>query len=298
MKTLFIYNPNAGKMQIKNYLYNILNIFSNANYDLTVFPTKKTKDAETYILNRIQDFDYVICSGGDGTLNEVINGMMKSKVEKLPKLGYIPAGTTNDFATSLKLPTNMEKAAELAIAGSATLCDIGKFNTTYFEYIAAFGAFSEVSYATPQDIKNTLGHLAYVLEGVKSIPNIKSYNLKIKVEDITIEGKFIYGMITNTYSVGGIYKFNRKEVELDDGKFEVTLVKEPKDIFEFSEIGRFFLGNDKNTNTVISFKTKELTIETEDDIHWTLDGEYGGNPKNISISIINKAVNIVSKIND
>ena len=298
MKTLFIYNPNAGKMQIKNELYDILNIFSKANYDLTVVPTKAKDEATNYIKKNVDKFELVICSGGDGTLNEVVNGMLTSNCEILPPLGYIPAGSTNDYASSLKIPFDMKKAAKLITSGLPTPYDMCKFNNRYFVYIAAFGAFTEVSYSTPQDIKNIIGHLAYVLEGIKSLTNIKAYSLKIKSQELSIEGNFIYGMVSNTYSVGGIYKLNKKIVKLDDGLFEVTLIRQPYDPIQLGEISGYLLGTQKQTEMVISFKTNKLTIETEENIPWTLDGEYGGNPKKITISNINKCINIISKVSN
>ena len=295
MKTLFIYNPNAGQKQIKNYLYNILNIFAKADYDMTVFPTRKQGETIDYLKKNAKDYDLIICSGGDGTLNEAINGLMNAKLEDTPTLGYIPAGSTNDYANSIKIPKNMEKAAQLITEGSPTLYDVGKFNSKYFIYIAAFGAFTKVSYNTPQDIKNVLGHLAYLLEGIKSLSEIKAYKMKIKSEDLTIEGKFIYGMVTNTLSVGGIYKLNPKNVKLNDGEFEVMLIREPKDAIEFNEITSFLLGTINKTDLVLTFKTNKVQIETSENVHWTLDGEYGGNPEKIVIKNVPKAINIISK---
>ena len=295
MKTLFIYNPNAGQKQIKNYLYNILNIFAKADYVMTVFPTRKQGETTDYLKKNAKDYDLVVCSGGDGTLNEAINGLMNAKLEKVPTLGYIPAGSTNDYANSIKIPKNMEKAAQLIAEGSPALYDVGKFNSKYFIYIAAFGAFTKVSYNTPQDIKNVLGHLAYLLEGIKSLSEIKAYKMKIKSEDLTIEGKFIYGMVTNTLSVGGIYKLDHKTVKLDDGQFEVMIVREPKDAIEFNEITSFLLGTINKTDLVLTFKTNKVQIETSENVHWTLDGEYGGNPEKIIIKNVPKAINIISK---
>ena len=295
MKTLFVYNPNAGMMQIKNHLYDILNTFAKADFDLTVVPTKASGEATKCVKKNCGNYDLVICSGGDGTLNEVVNGLLTSNSEKLPILGYIPAGSTNDYATSLKIPKDMKKAAELITKCQPIAYDMGKFNSKYFIYVAAFGAFTSVTYSTPQETKNMIGHLAYIFEGIKSLTSIKSYKLKISSEDIKIEGKFIFGMISNTYSVGGIYKFDRKTVKLDDGQLEVMLVREPKNPIELAEINSYLVNSKTRTDMVISFKTDKITISTDDDMPWTLDGEYGGNPKKITITNINKAVKIISK---
>ena len=298
MKTLFVYNPNAGMMQIKNYLYDILNVFAKANYELTVAPTRASGEALKYVKKNCQNFDLIVCSGGDGTLNEVVNGLLLTGFDELPALGYIPAGSTNDYATSLNLPKNMKKAAQLITKGHPIAYDMGKFNSKYFVYVAAFGAFTSVTYSTSQDIKNMIGHLAYIMEGIKSLTNIKSYRLKINSEDITIEGSFIFGMISNTYVVGGVYKLNKKSVKLDDGKLEVMLVREPKNPIELAEINTYLVNPRMRTDMVISFKTNKITITTDDDMPWTLDGEYGGNPKKVTISDVNKAVKIINKIED
>ncbi len=293
MKVLFVYNPFSGKTLIKNHLYDILNIFANASYDLTIVPTTRRDEAKEYIEKNGHKFSLIICSGGDGTLNETVNGLLKNGHD-IP-LGYIPAGSTNDFANSLKLPKNMANAASFITTNSPKSYDIGKFNDSYFVYVAAFGAFTSVSYSTPQDIKNVLGHFAYVIEGLKSLSTIKSYKIEIESKELNTKEKYIYGMITNTYSVGGLYKLDKKKVKLDDGLFEVLLVKEPKDILDLNEITSYLLGTTQDSYLIHHFKTSEITFRTNENIPWTLDGEYGDNPNVITIKNLNKAVRIISK---
>lgn len=295
MKVLFIYNPYAGKTQIKNHIYDILNIFAKAKYELTIVPTTKPKEALNYVKSNINDFDEIICSGGDGTLNEVINGYLHSKCDKLPTLGYIPAGSTNDYARSIGLPSNMSKAAELITTNNPKAYDMGKFNNDYFVYVAAFGAFTSVSYATPQDTKNVLGHAAYVIEGIRSLSDIKAYKLKVTSKELNVEDKFIYGMVTNTYSVGGLYKLDKKTTVLDDGLFEVMLVKQPKDIIDLNDIASFLIGTSKQCDLVYTFKTSKVTFESKNKIDWTIDGEFGGNLDKVTIKNMNKVINIISK---
>lgn len=295
MKTLFVYNPYAGMTQIKGHLYDILNIFSKAHYDLTVLPTTKPKEALDYVKRNVGNFDEVVCSGGDGTLNEVINGYLLSKCDNLPPLGYIPAGSTNDYAKSIGLPSNMSKAAELIVKGNYKAYDMGKFNNHFFVYVAAFGAFTSVSYATPQDTKNVLGHAAYVIEGIKSLSDIKAYKLKVTSKELEVEDKFIYGMVSNTYSVGGLYKLDKKTTTLDDGLFEVMLVKQPKDIIDLNDIASFLIGTSKDCDLVYTFKTSKITFESKKEIAWTLDGEFGGDESKVTIKNINKCINIISK---
>lgn len=292
MKTLFIYNPHAGHVQIKYNLWDIVNTLSSVYKDLNIYSSTKQKDILNYVKRNGSKYDLIIISGGDGSLSETVNGLMK--LEKKPKIGYIPAGSTNDYAASLKLPKDMKKCAELiAKHKDSKKIDIGKFNKNYFIYVAAFGAFTEVAYSTPQDIKNAVGHLAYILNGISSLSKIKSYDLSIKTDDKQYDGKYIYGMITNSLSVGGLYSLSNKNVKLDDGLFEVMLVKNPKDLFELEEITAYLLNPKLKTKLVETFKTKNLTIETKEKMSWTLDGEYGGSPKKIEISNINKAITLI-----
>lgn len=292
MKTLFIFNPNAGHMQIKYNLYDIVKILSKEYDDLSIYSSIGQKDIINFIKKNGSNYNQIIVSGGDGSLSEAINGLMFLKDK--PKLGYIPAGSTNDFAASLKLSKDMKKCAKQIVEHKDIgKIDIGKFNDNYFVYIAAFGAFTEVAYSTPQDIKNVLGHLAYVLKGINSLSKIKSYDLSIKTDNEKFEGKYIYGMITNSLSVGGLYKLNSKNVKLDDGLFEVMLIEKPRDLIELEEITASLLNSKINNKLVKTFKTKNIIIEPKQNMSWTLDGEYGGTPKKISIKNINKAITLL-----
>ena len=280
-KMLFVYNPKAGKSQIKHKLADILDIFAKAGYDIRIVPTGKKGDAEQTIANRDRDYDLVVCSDGDGTLDETVTGMIKSGF--MTTIGYIPAGSTNDFGGSLQLPKKMLEAAEVAANGNVFACDIGTFNDDVFVYIAAFGLFTEVSYETAQDKKNILGHMAYILEGMKHLSNIRSFPLKVTYEDKMIEDDFIFGMITNSISVGGFKNITGKNVKLDDGVFEVTLIKRPQNPIELNSIIISLLNRDIDTNEMYCFRTNELTIESKVPVAWTLDGESGGSHTKVTI---------------
>lgn len=271
---LFIYNPRAGKAQIKNNLLDIIDIFVKAGYEVTAYPTQYAGDAVRAVKERRKGYDLVVCSGGDGTLDEVVNGMMQSE-EKLP-IGYVPAGSTNDFAASLGIPRRMKKAAEAAVWGENFVCDIGLFNEDSFVYIAAFGIFTNVSYETKQDVKNILGHTAYLIEGVKSLSSIKSYHLKVKYDDVCLEDEFLFGMITNSNSVGGFKGITGKNVELNDGLFEVMLIRKPTNPLELNNIVAALLDRKIHAEAIYCFKTSQITIESDKPLAWTLDGEFGG----------------------
>ncbi len=271
---LFVYNPRAGKARIRSNLLDIIDVFVKAGYEVTAYPTQASGDAVKAVRERRAGYDIVVCSGGDGTLDEVVTGMMQCE-EKLP-IGYVPAGSTNDFANSLGIPRSMIKAADTVVNGKNFGCDIGAFNDDSFIYVAAFGMFTDVSYATKQDMKNLLGHTAYLLEGVKRLSSIKSYPMRISYEDACLEGDYIYGMITNSISVGGFKGITGKDVELNDGLFEVLLVKRPVNPLELNNMITALVDKRTHSELIHCFKTDRLIIESEERVAWTLDGEFGG----------------------
>ena len=276
-KLLFIYNPKAGKAQIKSKLADILDIFAEAEYEITVVPTRKRDDARLATAGRSKKYDLVVCSGGDGTLDEVVTGMMQSGFRT--PIGYIPAGSTNDFGGSLGLPKNMVQAAQTIVSGRNFRCDVGSFNTDTFVYIAAFGLFTDVSYETEQEVKNVLGHMAYLLEGMKRLSAIRSFPMKVSYDDQVIEDDFIFGMITNSTSVGGFKNITGKNVKLDDGVFEVTLIRRPKNPIELNNIMISLVNRDIDMGAMYCFRTDRVVLESKEPVAWTLDGENGGKHK-------------------
>lgn len=290
-KLLFLFNPFSGKGLIKNKLLEIVDTFVKNEYEVTIHPTQKPQDALYQVGKYAGEYSLVVCSGGDGTLDEVVSGMMR-RDQKVP-IGYIPSGSTNDFACSLKIPKSMGKAAQLAVSGVPFACDIGNFNGDYFVYIAAFGLFTDVSYATSQEQKNRIGHFAYIIEGIKRIPAVQSYHLQISYGDEEIEGDFVYGMVTNSISAGGFRNITGKNVKLDDGFFEVTLIQMPKNPLELNEIIASLTNLIDNTDLIYTFKTDCLSVKADEEISWTLDGEYGGKHTDVTISAEKQAVEII-----
>ena len=289
-KMLFVYNPRAGKERIRENLAEILELFAERGYEMTVVPTQARDEARQVVKDRSKDFALVVCSGGDGTLDEVVTGMIQSGFRT--PLGYIPAGSTNDYGESLGLSRNMILAAKTAVDGIDYSCDMGAFNDDVFVYIAAFGLFTDVSYETDQAMKNVLGHLAYVLEGMKRLSNIQSFHLKVSYDDKVIEDDFIFGMITNSRSVGGFKNITGKNVEMNDGLFEVTLIKIPNNPAEFSSIMGALLNQDIDSEMMYCFRTAQLTVEAKEPIAWTLDGENGGMHREAVIKNLHKTVDI------
>lgn len=292
-RALFVYNPKAGKAMIRSKLSDILELLEKGGYETMVRPTTKRGDANMYVEECAPEAELVVCSGGDGTLDEVVTGMLASG-RNIP-IGYIPAGSTNDFGISLHLPKNMLRAAEIVVTGRDFPCDVGAFNDDVFVYIAAFGLFTEVSYETDQDIKNVLGHMAYLLEGVKRLSAIRSYPLKVMYEDQVVEDEFIFGMITNSVSVGGFKQITGKNVELDDGVFEVTLIRRPGNPMELNAVMAALLNRNINADCMLYFRTDRLTIESPGPIAWTLDGEYGGSHEKAIIRNRHKAITMKVK---
>lgn len=290
-RMLLIYNPLSGKAQLKNRLNDVIDVFVKNGFEVTVHPTQKKYDAMEQVYKRADNFDYVVCSGGDGTINEVVDGMMK--VENKAIIGYIPSGTVNDFAQSHGLYKDIIKSAQAIVNGHEYMFDVGKFNDEYFTYVAAFGAFTEVAYQTPQYSKNVFGRQAYVLEGIKSLTNLKFYNMRVEYDEGVIEDEFIFGMITNSRSVGGMKVLGGTDVKLNDGLFEVTLVKTPKNPIELQMIINAFLTKVPNKDYMYCFKTKKIDIYCDKDTEWTLDGEYGGSNKEVHIENLQQALTLI-----
>ena len=290
-KLLYIYNPNAGKGLIMPKLHDVIDVFIKDGFQVEVHPTQGPKDAERAAFEAGNKYDVIACSGGDGTLDEVATGLVKAG-NKTP-IGYIPVGTTNDYASSLNISKEITLAAHEIVLGTPHLLDVGAFNDDIFVYIAAFGLFTEVSYGTDQNFKRLFGHMAYLLEGIKSLADIKSYNMKVEIDDEEYEGRFIYGMVTNSKSVGGFKHLTGANVELDDGLFEVTLIRMPKSILQLQEIASSLLLQDDKSDMIISCKAKKVKITAENEVAWTLDGEYGGNHTEVEIENLQHAMNIL-----
>ena len=297
-KVLFIYNPYSGKGKIKDWLEDIILELCKSNYEVIVYPTQGPKDAINRITRYTEEFkemdtfDLILCSGGDGTLDEVVKGILKNNLDIT--LGYIPSGTVNDFASSLGIPTDVMLATDKVINGKTFKCDIGSFNDEYFTYVAAFGLFTSVAYSTDQDLKNSIGKLAYFLEGVKSVGEVPTYKIRIESDTFNIADEYIFGMITNSSSVGGIKTRLLETSEFNDGLFEVTLIKAPKTLNEINETAKAIMSRDfKNTSGIIqSFKASKLKITCDKDVAWTLDGENGGSCKEVIIKNHKQVLNI------
>lgn len=292
-KLLFVMNPRAGTRQANRYLADILSIFNGAGFTVTVHMTAGPGDGAAAVERLAPGMDIVACCGGDGTLNETITGLMRSGLE-IP-IGYIPAGSTNDFAASLHLPTNVVEAAEAIVSGTPRRYDIGKFGDRYFSYVASFGAFTRASYATPQNIKNALGHTAYLLEGIQELSQLRPTHVRLELDDQVIEDDFLFGAISNSTSVGGILTLDASQVDLGDGKFELLLIRAPRDLMEISECIRALHSQKYRCNMITFLSTTHVQVLGEPDMTWTLDGERAGGNAGIQIENLRHAIQLIQK---
>ena len=272
-KLLFVLNPCAGTKKANKVLPELLALFNRADYDVLTYITGAPGEAIDYVAQRAKDVDLIVCCGGDGTFNETVSGILKAGAQT--PVGYIPCGSTNDFAGSLGLPLNPLKAAQAIIDGTPQKYDMGTFNGRHFTYVASFGAFTRASYATPQNVKNALGHTAYVLSGISDLLQIKGIPMKMELDSgEIIEGDYIFGAVCNSTSIGGIVKLNPSLVDMSDGLFEVFLVRSPKDLLELTEcIGAVQKQQYDNCRMITFRSAKSVKITAVPDLAWTLDGE-------------------------
>ncbi|MEE1006471.1 MAG: diacylglycerol kinase family protein [Acutalibacteraceae bacterium] len=291
-RLLLIVNPCSGRAKMRTELLRVVETLSSGGYTVTVYPTKTRGDATDYVSNLSEnEYERIVVCGGDGTLNEVITGLMKSELHIT--LGYIPSGTLNEWSSGLGIARSIPKAAEDINTGKKIQLDIGRFGDRYFSYTASFGAFTDASYSAPQDIKNVLGQAAYFFEGIKSLGNIKPVRLKFKTEEREIEGDFLFGAVSNSMSVGGIVKFDESAVKLNDGRFEVLLIRNPDNILKLQPIIDGILKRDFDREGIEFFTTESITVTGGDGLSWTLDGEYAEGKDEIVISNMHNAIELI-----
>ena len=293
-RLLFIYNPTSGTGQAKSSLSPVLDVFTKAGWLTTAYPTQCKGDAARTVRELAPQYDRVICAGGDGTLSEVVSGL--TALKDPPPLGYVPFGSTNDCAATLRLPRKPREAALVAAGtGVPVPIDTGRLNGKPFIYVAAFGAFTKVAYDTPQELKNTFGHLAYVFAGIASLPTIAPYHMTVEYDGQVLEDDFYFGMVSNSQSIGGMKPPKVEQVVLDDGLFEVLLVKKPLSIADLTE-GLQALVNLSPTDrsgVLVQFQARQLTFTCEQPVPWTVDGEFGGSQTVNRVENCRKSLNII-----
>lgn len=294
-RVLLMVNPMAGRQKIRNELLYVVDTLTKAGYETIIYTTQGKDATRDLLAEKDSQFDRVICCGGDGTFNEILSATIHW--DKRPILGYIPAGTTNDFAAGLKLPSDIREAAVNIVRGTPHTVDAGLFNTSYFSYVASFGAFTETSYSTPQNFKNALGHLAYILEGIKEIPAFTSYTVCVEADGQIYKDSYIFGAVSNARSVGGILKISDSLVDLNDGVFEVMMIKMPKTLMDLSAIVTSLTSLNPlkyDPSMFLFLQTKELKITFEQEMVWSLDGERVSGGKEARIACIKDAFKILT----
>ena len=290
-KALLIINPRSGRGRAKDCLLSIVSVFTEGGMSVNVYPTKQKSDTISHVAENAPFFDLVAVCGGDGTLNEVINGVLRCG-KRVP-IGYIPLGSTNDFATSVHIPSDCVAAAVKILNGKAVSYDIGSINGTYFSYIACAGAFAETSYLTSQNLKNKLGHSAYLLSSVKSLSTIKKTSMIITAPGFSVSGDYLFTALTNSTNVGGVLFFPGGGITFNDGLFELLLIKMPRDLLDFSTMIRDLLNADLSNRNIEIHKVAGCRIETEKGVGWSLDGEDGGSADTVELKVHPSAIDII-----
>lgn len=293
-KLLLILNPCSGKKKASHALADVVNVFNRGGYDVTVYITAARGDATKVVGQRAPEFDLVVCAGGDGTFNETISGLLAGGHDT--PIGYLPAGSTNDFASSLHLSKNLVEAARDIVEGTPRRLDVGRFNDRYFSYVASFGAFTRASYATSQNVKNALGHLAYLLSGIKELAYIRSRRLRFTLDDgRVLEDEYIFGAISNSTSVAGILTLSEDLVDMNDGVFELLLVRKPENLLELNDCVLALTTQDYHTPMLTFTSARSVEIEAPEDMDWTLDGEREPGRAHCRAENLHDAIRIVTR---
>ena len=291
---LFVMNPYSGMRKAVRYLADIISLFNRSGYDVTTHMTAGPGDATAVVERLAPKMDLIVCCGGDGTLNETITGMLHAGVD-LP-IGYIPSGSTNDFASSLKLSMNIMQAAQDILDGEPVSYDVGRFGDRYFCYVASFGAFTKASYATPQNVKNALGHTAYVLEGINELSQIRMEHVCMEIDDDIVEDDFLFGAISNSTSVGGILTLAPSLVDMSDGLMEVLLVRAPRNLMEISECIQAVQSQKYNCSMITFRSAKKVRILANPEMPWTLDGEKEEGHEEVTAENIHHAIRLIQRV--
>ena len=293
-KMLFVMNPYSGMRRASRYLADIISLFNRAGYQVITHMTGWQGDAAEVVERLASQVDLVVCCGGDGTLNETISGILHSGAQA--PVGYIPAGSTNDFASSLKIPLNIMQAARDIVEGQPVSYDVGKFGDRYFSYVASFGAFTRTSYTTPQNVKNALGHTAYVLSSIQELSQIRKEHVRMEIDGQVVEDDFLFGAISNSTSVGGILTLDPKVVDMADGKLEILLVRAPVDLMEISECIKAVQTQKYNCEMITFRSAEKIKVYADPTMPWTLDGEREEGHDQVDVENMHHAIRLIQRV--
>lgn len=294
-RLLLVMNPCAGVRRANRYLSNIASLFMKYGYEALLCMTEKRGDATAFVLSHVREVELVVAVGGDGTFNEVLAGLLQSGVAC--PLGYIPAGSTNDFGAGLGLSKNILRAAEDIVRGTPRPLDVGLFGDRYFSYVASCGAFTKVSYATPQNVKNALGHLAYVLEGIRDLGSLRPRHVRFETENAVFDDEYIFGAISNSTSVGGVLSLAPDVVDMNDGRFELLLIRAPHNLGELNECIRALTTKEYDAAMITLASAAQVTVTAPEDMDWTLDGEFARGQETIVVRNLHNAIHLLMREN-
>jgi len=289
-KMLLVFNPRSGMQNFPGHLFEVVNKFTSVGFIVTVYPTQAPGEVGKIVADFAGEYDCLVCSGGDGTIGEAIDALMSLK--KRPAFGIIPSGTINDFASSLGIPKDIGAASDIIAGASPKALDVGRFDKKHFSYVAAFGMFTDVPYATPQNAKNLFGKLAYFLEGVKRFGSVESFRCEFVLDDEAVTGNFALGIIGNARLIAGIKLPAEMGAQMDDGLFEVILVRKARTLKEHQEIISALLTQEENELLTIR-KAKNITFSSAKPVAWTLDGDFGGEYTAADIKNLRHALEII-----
>ena len=295
-KLLFIVNPRAGRNKSRAPLFDAAAVFCEAGYLVSIRLTRRGGDAERVVAHEGADYDLIVCHGGDGTLNETVNGLMSIPPERRPRISYLPGGSTNDFAASLSISADPPVAARSAMRLLPRRLDVGRFADRCFVYVASFGAFTKASYSVPQDVKNLLGHFAYILEGVRDLDTLRPYRMRLTADGEVFDGEYLFGAVSNSTSIAGLMRLAPKDVGFNDGLFELLLVPVPKTPEQLQALVLALMNQDYENGAggLIFRHVRAVTAETAEDIPWTLDGEFAPGAERVDISIEDGAIELLA----
>ncbi|MGI5888805.1 MAG: diacylglycerol/lipid kinase family protein [Oscillospiraceae bacterium] len=298
-RMLFVINPKAGVAAVRENVLDIIGIYCRAGYDVSTYVTEKRKDATQYVTECGADYDIIVVCGGDGTMHEVADGILNLDYDKRPPLGVMPGGSVNDFASTLGMPDDLIECAKRICNGKVIYCDAGMVNEYRFIYCTAFGWFTEISFETPQYLKNAIGNLAYALQGIKDFPSYRYRRIKVEYDDGTIEGDYAIGVVSNTTSIAGMRKLFDHVSELNDGKLELMLIRFPNNIADFTTAMNIINQREKLDPEAIKgfgtlLKTSWARITCESPTTWLADGEDGGTHESAEIKVLKGALPVIT----
>lgn len=292
-KLLFIVNPRAGRSKSRGPLFDAAAVYSEAGYLVSIRMTRRKGDATRIVETFGADYDLIVCHGGDGTLNETVNGLMRLPAASRPKISYLPGGSTNDFAASLSISGEPAVAAQSAMRMLPRRLDVGRFGDRYFVYVASFGAFTKASYSVPQDVKNVFGHFAYILGGVRDLDTLRPYRMRLTTDDGVFDGDYLFGAISNSTSIAGMMRLPPEDVGFNDGIFELLLVPVPKNPKQLQALIHALMYQQYEEGGLIFRHVRSVRAETEETIPWTIDGEFAPGAPDVDISIERNGIELL-----